>query len=120
MAAPHRTRFALVPLSTLVLLAALVAAPAVADVSQVKTLPVSEVFERLDKLNREDNVAALAALKKNGMEVFTLPADEQQRWQAVADKATEEMIREDAFSVELLQKVTQYRDAYRSQASAVD
>ena len=40
-----------------------------------------EVFERLDKLNREDNVAALAALKKNGMEVFTLPADEQQRCQ---------------------------------------
>ena len=81
---------------------------------------MGDVFERLDTLNRHDNEAAFEALKKNGMQVSSLSADEQQRWQAVADQANEEMMREEAFSIELLRTVTQHRDAYRSKAGAVD
>jgi TRAP-type C4-dicarboxylate transport system substrate-binding protein len=48
------------------------------------------VFERLNRLNREDNQAARQALKANGME-FVVPTDaELVLWKEVAREATDE------------------------------
>jgi TRAP-type C4-dicarboxylate transport system substrate-binding protein len=74
-----------------------------------------EVFERLNRLNRDDNLAAREALKANGME-FVVPTDaELVLWNKVAREATEEFRREGRIhepTLELIQRLTrEYREA---------
>lgn len=45
-----------------------------------------EVFKELDVINREDNLKARAALKKQGIEFVKLSPEEEKRWYGVAEK----------------------------------
>jgi TRAP-type C4-dicarboxylate transport system substrate-binding protein len=77
---------------------------------------MSGVFKRMDKLNREDNIKAIAAMKNQGIEFVQPESDELKTWKKLAD----ETIRESgkvAASPEMYQKVkTMLADFKQQQA----
>jgi TRAP-type C4-dicarboxylate transport system substrate-binding protein len=51
------------------------------------------VFKRLDKINRDDNLAATAALKSQGIQAVAPSAAEIKRWQDFSDTSIDSMIK---------------------------
>jgi TRAP-type C4-dicarboxylate transport system substrate-binding protein len=77
---------------------------------------MDRVFANMDRLNREDNNKALAALKKRNIE-FVRPSDEElKRWKQFADQVIEQA-GEKAVSAGLYNKVTGILADFRSQDS---
>ncbi len=52
---------------------------------------MGEVFARLNRINRDDNEKARAALKQQGIQFTQLAADEQAQWRSMADKAINDL-----------------------------
>jgi TRAP-type transport system periplasmic protein len=63
---------------------------------------MDKVFERLGKINRQDNLEATAALKAQGIEVIKPPAEEIQRWKTLAQIAIKKMIDEKVIDAQLV------------------
>jgi len=57
-------------------------------VSDIMTLALQEI----DRLNRQDNVKAIEALKKQGIEFITPSQEQMNEWMATAAKASQKMI----------------------------
>jgi TRAP-type C4-dicarboxylate transport system substrate-binding protein len=74
-------------------------------------------FQRLNKLNRQDNEGARAALGKQGIEFITLSADEQKRWQQFANNAIEQLKDKGVYTPALLEELRGYLMAYRATAA---
>ncbi len=51
---------------------------------------MSGVFKRMDKLNREDNLKAIAAMKNQGIEFVQPESDELKTWKKLADETIRE------------------------------
>ncbi len=58
---------------------------------QITRQVMGEVFTRLNRINREDNEKARAALKQQGIQFTRLPAEEQAKWRAMADQAINDL-----------------------------
>ena len=72
-------------------------------------------FARMDKLNRDDNEAALSALQSHGIE-FVPPRDgEVERWGKIADEAIESMVADGLISADLVAEIRGYLQSYRAQ-----
>lgn len=69
---------------------------------QVVTEVMKKVCQRLDERNREENQAALEALKKQGVKVVPASALMHEEWKAVAAKATTNLMEQGLFPEELL------------------
>jgi TRAP-type C4-dicarboxylate transport system substrate-binding protein len=65
-----------------------------AIVSQV----MSDVFETLDKLNRQDGLNALAALQQQGIEILSLTEAEKQEWAMLGEQAQQKLEEQKLFS----------------------
>jgi TRAP-type C4-dicarboxylate transport system substrate-binding protein len=76
---------------------------------------MARIFRDLDEANRKDNLAALEALRKQGI-TFVEPDDGQLvSWQAMADTALENIQKDGAFSADILEKMMAHLYNYRSQ-----
>jgi len=74
---------------------------------------MSEVFARLDRLNRADNESARAALRSQGIE-FVSPSDEELvRWHAVAGESLARLDKLDVYSQESLHLLLGYLKEFR-------
>lgn len=60
------------------------------DQKTVRTV-MGEVFQRLNRINREDNNKARAALKTQGIRFTQLAAEEQAKWRDMADRAINDL-----------------------------
>ncbi len=79
---------------------------------------MATAFERLNKLNREDNDSARAALKKQGIEFNTLSVEERTRWQKFADEAILKLKDRGVYTPELLDELRGYLLHLRTQTGA--
>jgi TRAP-type C4-dicarboxylate transport system substrate-binding protein len=86
-----------------------------ADQAAVRKV-MAEAFERLNKLNRQDNDNARAALKKQGLEFNSLSPEERDRWQKFADEAILKLKDSGVYSPALLEELRGYLRSYRSTA----
>ncbi|HEX6832017.1 MAG TPA: TRAP transporter substrate-binding protein DctP [Rudaea sp.] len=71
-------------------------------------------FARLEKINREDNAGARAALQKQGITILTPNADETRSWEAVGVSARKELTGAGKISAETSAALTRALDAARS------
>jgi TRAP-type C4-dicarboxylate transport system substrate-binding protein len=77
---------------------------------------MERVFHNMDRLNREDNDKALAALKKRDIE-FVVPSDDElKRWKQYANQVITE-VGDKAASEELYKKVTGILTEFRAQGT---
>ncbi len=70
-------------------------------------------FARMDKLNRDDNQAALEALVAQGIEFVEPDPGEFERWQSISDSAIETMIANGLISAEIVARLRGYLQSYR-------
>lgn len=76
---------------------------------------MSEVFRKLNRMTRDDNDKALAALRKQGIQ-FTHPSDENRAsWTIRVADAMAELSRRGLFSEAILSKFRQHLDEFRHQ-----
>jgi TRAP-type C4-dicarboxylate transport system substrate-binding protein len=75
---------------------------------------IAKVFSRLDELNRSDNLAAIAALKQQGITFVTPDSSEVVRWKSISDGAIDEMVASGIISAEIVSQVREYLQSFRS------
>jgi len=72
-----------------------------------------KVFEKLNVQNQQDNIAAKAALKNQGITFVSINPSERAVMQKHIDSATVGLIKEGAFSGKMLESIKKVRDDYR-------
>jgi len=75
---------------------------------------IEKVFKRLDELNRSDDVAAIAALKQQGITFVEPNPGEVERWKSIADGAIDEMAVSGTISPEIVSQVRGYLQEFRN------
>ena len=74
---------------------------------------IGKVFARLDVLNRSDDLAAIAALKKHGITFVSPNPGEAERWKSIADGAIDEMAASGTISPEIVSQAREYLQSFR-------
>lgn len=74
---------------------------------------MSEVFKRLDKLNRDDNQAAKAALAKQGITFVNPKSGEPERWRQISDQSIDNMITDGVVSSDVVSQVRNHLQNFR-------
>jgi TRAP-type C4-dicarboxylate transport system substrate-binding protein len=75
---------------------------------------MGEVFASMDAINRAENQAALAALRKQGI-TFVPPGEgEAERWRTIADEAIEEMVATGLIGAGVVDQVRDHLQAFRN------
>lgn len=78
---------------------------------------MSQVFVRLNKLNREDNNGALEALKKQGIQFITPTEQETLRWQNSLNTGIDKLLADRLFNPAMLEEIkTLLSDYHKQQA----
>ena len=77
---------------------------------------VENTFTRLNKISRDDNQKALAALKKQGIEFNDLPAAEQEKLRGKAERAIDDHRDKGLYSPALLEDVRAHLAEFRAKA----
>ena len=72
------------------------------------------VFTRMDKLNRDDNHAALAALQAQGITFVPAKSGEIERWASIADEAIDALVADGLIGADLVAEVRDYLESYRN------
>jgi TRAP-type transport system periplasmic protein len=75
---------------------------------------MGKVFERLDEINREDEIAAEQALRNQGIEIVVTDPAEVERWKKYADESIAGMIESGAVPADIVSRVQQRLQEYRS------
>ncbi|GAB4279589.1 MAG: TRAP transporter substrate-binding protein [Deferrisomatales bacterium] len=80
---------------------------------------MGRVFERMDRLNRQSNEQARAALRRHGI-TFLAPASDAElaRWRAIADETVAEIAARGVYSREMLDTLLGHLKAYRAKKTA--
>lgn len=73
------------------------------------------VFKRLDKLNRDDNEAAKAALQQQGIKFVEPNPGETEHWREISDQAIDDMVKAGVISADIVAQVRGHLQQYRSQ-----
>jgi len=81
---------------------------------QIVREAITHAFNKLDELNRSDNMQASEALKTQGIKFVKPSAEEYQRWKALSVKAIDDMAGSGIVSPEMLNTVEGYLGTYRS------
>jgi TRAP-type C4-dicarboxylate transport system substrate-binding protein len=76
---------------------------------------LSNMYRGFDQQNELDNDAALAALKKQGIQIVPPQAGEFERWNTVANTAIDKMIKDGLFNSALYVQLQQQLSNYRHQ-----
>lgn len=79
---------------------------------------MAEAFERLNRLNRQDNESARTALKKQGLEFNSLSVAERDKWQKFADDAILQLKDRGVYSPQLLEELRGHLRSFRTQTGA--
>lgn len=74
---------------------------------------MTQALQELDSINRQDNIKAIEALKKQGIEFITPSQDQMNEWMATAAKASQEMINAEDLPKAPADKVTALLEQYR-------
>ncbi|HHM04402.1 MAG TPA: C4-dicarboxylate ABC transporter [Gammaproteobacteria bacterium] len=74
---------------------------------------MSKVFRRLDRLNREDNGRALAALKAQGITFVEPTPQARQAWREAVGAAVDKLVRQGTISRRITDTFYSYLNAYR-------
>jgi TRAP-type transport system periplasmic protein len=72
-----------------------------ADDQKALNEELGAAFARLEKINRDDNTQARAALQKQGVEIFTPNADEAKAWEAIGAAARKDLMAQDQVTPEM-------------------
>lgn len=75
---------------------------------------MARVFNRLDKLNRDDNKAARAALANQGITFIDANPGEAERWRKISTQSVDEMISNDVISREIVGLVRDHLQEIRN------
>jgi TRAP-type C4-dicarboxylate transport system substrate-binding protein len=73
------------------------------------------VFERLDTLNHQDNEAASAALRQQGIEFVDPRPGEVEKWREISDQSIDDMVKSGVISAEIVEEVRGYLQEFRGQ-----
>ncbi len=84
-----------------------------ADDQKILRDEFAAAFSRIDSVGRKDNDEALAALKKQGVDIYTPATEEQKSWQLIGDIANKQLVSENAFAPELLAALHKVLDEAR-------
>jgi TRAP-type transport system periplasmic protein len=76
---------------------------------------MSSIVKKLNRQNREDNLEAYDALKKQGINVVNVNKDDLLEWEKITAKAMETLVTEGAIKAETLQALRQHISDYRQQ-----
>ncbi len=76
---------------------------------------MNKVFKRLDKINREDNINATAALKTQGVSVITPSEQEVQYWKDFSKTAVDAMVSSGSIEKSIVDEVKQHLREFRNQ-----
>nr|WP_320190305.1 TRAP transporter substrate-binding protein DctP [uncultured Desulfobacter sp.] len=74
---------------------------------------MTQALQELDRINRQDNIKAIKALKKQGIKFITPSQNQMNEWMATAAKASQEMIDAEDLPKEPTDKVTALLAQYR-------
>ena len=74
---------------------------------------MSKVFARLDASNRADEVAALEALRGQGISFVKVAPGEADRWRDIADKAIDDMVAQGLIDAEIVRQVRSHLESLR-------
>jgi TRAP-type transport system periplasmic protein len=66
---------------------------------------MDQVFERLEKINRQDNINATEALKTQGIKVITPDPEEVKRWKKLSQKSIQKIMDKDGIDKKLVQEM---------------
>lgn len=75
---------------------------------------MGKVFRRMDKLNREDNQAAKAALANQGITFVEPKPGEIERWRRISDQSIDEMVAEGVIPREVVDQVRGHLQSFRN------
>ncbi len=75
---------------------------------------MAKVFNRLDKLNRDDNQAAKAALANQGISFVDADPGEVERWRKISDQSIDDMIAAGIISHEVVTQVRGHLQDFRN------
>lgn len=75
---------------------------------------MGKVFERLDEINREDEIAAEQALLNHGIEIIVTDPAEVERWRRYAEESISGMIESGAVPADVVSMVQQRLQEYRN------
>ena len=75
---------------------------------------LSDIYLRLDEINRRDNIEAEEALLANGLQMVEVSQEDIPYWREVADKTNERMWNESGAAPELYGKLMSLLDEYRA------
>ena len=81
---------------------------------------MGRVFRELDRLNRQDNVKALEALRKQGIEFVKVPAESMTEWLNYASAVPRRLIETGRLSMEMVDTLENLLKDYRSKHSEAD
>jgi len=74
---------------------------------------LSDIYLRLDEINRRDNIEAEEALLANGLQMVEVNQEDVPYWREVADKTNEYIWKESGAKPELYRKLMSLLDEYR-------
>ena len=75
---------------------------------------MGKVFERLNKLNREDNQAAKIALQNQGITFVTPNPGEIEQWRRASEQSINQMLENGIISAEVVGQVRSHLQTYRN------
>ncbi len=75
---------------------------------------MGHAFRRMDRLNRDDNEAALAALVEQGIAFVEPEPGELELWKSISDRAVETMIENGLISAEIVGQIRDHLQSYRA------
>ena len=79
---------------------------------------MTDIYLRLDEINRQDNIEAEEALLANGLQMVEVNQDDIPYWRDVAEQTNERMWKESGAKQELYEKLMALLEEYRAAGSA--
>lgn len=76
---------------------------------------LDQTFADMDRRERESNLEALEAVRGQGIELVEPDDEQREQWQHYADRATEKLVEAGEVSEEMLQRLEDLLEEYRSQ-----
>ena len=90
------------------------------DDQNVVNRVMGDVFRKIDRQNREDNVSALEVLRKQSIQFVKLNTESRKEWHAKASLVAGRLIEAGALSREIVSTLEKYLDEYRSKQSKIN
>ena len=80
---------------------------------------MADTIDKIDEKNREDNIAALAALQNTGITLLKPDSEELSGWYEKGDEATRLIFSEGDMSEKTINALLKHLDTFRSQQSSI-